>query len=68
MTKKEREFKPIASDWLKGKEGVSEYLGGVDIRTIEEHLKGLTPDAHLGRVMYYHKKTIDRLMFKTMKV
>lgn len=67
MTKKEREFRPIVSDWLKGKEGLSEYLGGIDIRTIDTHLKALKPDAHLGKIMYYHKKSVDRFMFNTMK-
>ena len=69
MTKKERDVQPITSEWLRGKEGLAWYLGLSDLRTVDEHLisKGLLPDAHLGKILYYHKKSVDRFMFNTMK-
>lgn len=67
MAKKEREFRPITSDWLRGKEELASYLGIEDSRTIDKYLKGLIPDAHLGKIFYYHKKSVDRFMFNTMK-
>lgn len=69
MTKKERDAQPITSEWLRGKEGLARYLDISDPRTIDEHLikKGLLPDAHLGKTLYYHKKSVDRFMFNTMK-
>ena len=67
MTKKEQELRPIASDWLRGKEGLAAYLGIEDSRTVDKYLGKLKPDAHLGKMVYYHKKSVDRFMFNTMK-
>jgi hypothetical protein len=65
MTKKE--FRPITSDWLRGKEELALYLGIEDVRTIDKYLGKLLPDAHLGKMVYYHKRSVDRFMFNTMK-
>lgn len=67
MTKKERELRPITSDWLRGKEELALYLGIEDVRTIDKYLGKLLPDAHLGKMVYYHKRSVDRFMFNTMK-
>lgn len=67
MTKKEREFRPITSDWLRGKEDLAAYLGIEDPRTVDKYLGNLRPDAHLGKMVYYHKRSVDRFMFSTMK-
>jgi hypothetical protein len=52
---------------LRGKEDLALYLGIEDVRTIDKYLGKLQPDAHLGKMVYYHKKSVDRFMFNTMK-
>lgn len=57
-------IQPVSSEWLRGIEDLSEYLRGLDERTIRKHLfaKGLQPRGIVGNTEYYHKKDVDRFM------
>ena len=57
-------IQPVSSEWLRGIADLSEYLRGLDERTIRLHLlsKGLTPRGIIGNTEYYHKKDVDRFM------
>lgn len=62
-------LQPVSSDWLRGLEDLSEYLRGIDHRTIKKHLlsQGLEPRATVGMVVYYHKKDVDNFLIKQQK-
>lgn len=61
-----KRLQPVSSEWLRGLEELSEYLRGLDPRTIQTHLisQGLKSRATVGTVVYYHKKDVDNFLVK----
>jgi hypothetical protein len=65
MTKKERDFSPVAKCWLHGYAALMDYLEIKDKRTLKKEFldKGLKGHA-MGGLIYYHVKEVDHFIFK----
>lgn len=56
-----------ASPWLRGREAVAEYLGGVSIKSVDKWIsRGVLPVVRLpaGRLTLFRRADVDRALEK----